>query len=480
MTLIICLSWAFTSLSNVRELEESDLPELLKKSTHSGLAASKAKESLSQFQSESFSNQYDPLGFIDGSYESHTGNWNQINPNGKPSPLINTTVGVRKKLAYGAQIEGSFNQYKNMVNILGNRSSIYGFIPQISVSLNLWKNLAGSFDQNQKAQLETQIKIANLESQVRKSLLLNQARILFWEIAGVDKRMSIVKKMQEASHTQERLAKQRQAMSIADAGELALYSSQSAERHARLLNLEYQRSALVEALSQVIPSLEGKEIVIASGKVDAVSEQVFACTKIIKSHPKAPIKFSIYEGLIKLLEEKLTFDQQLNKSYLQGDLSLTGVYSRTGSEGQYADAVSDSWDSNRNTSKLFLNFSYPLGERQKAYDYKQAADMLGFQSQKSDWELRLAAKHQHMLKSVDYLLQAVQAQKMNAQYLRTSLKSVEKKYAQARLDVYQLIGEQERSLSNDLAMIDTQLQIVKAVLEYLSLFSEFPCKFNQL
>ena len=70
--------------------------------------------------------------------------------------------------------------------------------------------------------------------------------------------------------------------------------------------------------------------------------------------------------------------------------------------------------------------------------------------------------------------------KTNTTRNKDSLKSVEKKYAQARLDVYQLIGEQERSLNNDLAMVDTQLQIVKAVLEYLSLFSEFPCEFNQI
>ena len=476
----ISIFWTFAILTHGVELKESDLPELLGKSPHSSLSASEAKKTLSQFQTESFSNQYDPLGFIDGSYENHTGDWSQISPGGKPSPMLNAAVGVRQNLGYGVQFEGSLHQYKSTVSLAGNRLSSHGFIPQLSVKLDLWKNLAGTFEQSQQAQLQAQTKIAELESRIQKKLLLNQARVLFWEIAGVDKRMTIVKKMQVASRTQEKLAKERQAMSIADAGELALYSSQSAERRARLLSLEYQRSSLTEALSQLIPDLEGKEIGIAPGKVDAIGDQVLACTAAIKSHSKVPLTYSPYHQLIKLLEEKLAHDQKLNKAQLQGDLSLTGIYSRNGNKEDYADALKDSWDSDRSSSKLLLNFTYPLGNRQKAYDYKQAADKLGFQAKKSNWEQSLSSKHSHMLKSIDYLLQAVQTQKQNAEFLTTSLKSVEKKYAQARLDVYQLIGEQERSLSNDLAMIDTKLQIVKAVLEYLSLFSEFPCKFGGL
>ena len=207
---------------------------------------------------------------------------------------------------------------------------------------------------------------------------------------------------------------------------------------------------------------------------------MIACSQAIKNYPKAPTKFSPYHKLIKLLEDKLSHERELNQAHLKGELSLSATYSKTGSGEQYSETFKDSWESNRSSRKLLLNFSYPLGNKQTAYDHKQAADNFSFQSQKSQWEQSLNAKHKHMLVSFDYLVQAVQTQKMNTQFLYRSLKSVEKKYAQARLDVYQLIGEQERSLNNDLAMVDTQLQIVKAVLEYLSLFSEFPCEFNQI
>jgi hypothetical protein len=55
-----------------------------------------------------------------------------------------------------------------------------------------------------------------------------------------------------------------------------------------------------------------------------------------------------------------------------------------------------------------------------------------------------------------------------------------KKYVQARASVNDLVQDQDALLNSELATIDTQLQILNVLFDYLAIFTETPCSFNRI
>jgi hypothetical protein len=55
-----------------------------------------------------------------------------------------------------------------------------------------------------------------------------------------------------------------------------------------------------------------------------------------------------------------------------------------------------------------------------------------------------------------------------------------KKYQQARVSINDLIQDQDALLRADLLTIETQLQVLNAVFDYLAIYTETPCAFNRI
>jgi hypothetical protein len=85
-----------------------------------------------------------------------------------------------------------------------------------------------------------------------------------------------------------------------------------------------------------------------------------------------------------------------------------------------------------------------------------------------------------MTKSLALLNQGLQSQEANSENLKISYKEMERKFQQGRVPVATLISEQDALFQSELQEISFRKQIAHLLLDYLSVFSSFPCQWNQL
>jgi hypothetical protein len=55
-----------------------------------------------------------------------------------------------------------------------------------------------------------------------------------------------------------------------------------------------------------------------------------------------------------------------------------------------------------------------------------------------------------------------------------------RKYEQARVSINDLIFDQDALLRSELTTIETQLQILNVLFDYLAIYTETPCGFNRI
>ena len=93
---------------------------------------------------------------------------------------------------------------------------------------------------------------------------------------------------------------------------------------------------------------------------------------------------------------------------------------------------------------------------------------------------KIKTYHKQINQQITLLQMVFQNQKVNSEKLEISLRTTKTKYNQARIDVYNLINDQDAYLQSQLAEIDTKLAVVTTLLDYLAVFTELPCEFNRI
>ena len=74
----------------------------------------------------------------------------------------------------------------------------------------------------------------------------------------------------------------------------------------------------------------------------------------------------------------------------------------------------------------------------------------------------------------------IKNQNINTQQLEKRLKFMRKKYEQARASVNDLIQDQDALLNSELTTINTRLQILNVLFDYLVIYTDTPCEFNRI
>src|SRR5690606_11404937 len=83
--------------------------------------------------------------------------------------------------------------------------------------------------------------------------------------------------------------------------------------------------------------------------------------------------------------------------------------------------------------------------------------------------------HQQLVKSIGLLTDVIESQKVSSEQLGKRLRLMKKKYEQARVSVNDLVNDQDALLNSELTTIDTQLQILNTLFDYLVVYTETPC-----
>lgn len=360
---------------------------------------------------------------------------------------------------------------------------------QLTVNIDLWKNFLGSItDTNleaqklklEKAKLEKEIAIKGFEIGIRK---------LYWALIANNEAIKINSELLSAAEKQAEDARKRLANSVSDKSEVARYESQVSSRRSSLIYQQYQRENLIKQLKELLPELNIKEIEIGKYDLSRTIVDVLECTNVIGSNKDVPYQYTKLEEISNLLGQIQTKEMKIAEREDNMDINLSLGYQIRGVDspaqgsgaGSLQGSIDDFQDNDRSGYQVGLNVSIPFGS-----SAKNAKDLNVLIAQKKNSaeiekiKAQLTASHKQLSKSINLLTNVIRNQKENSKQLNIRLKDMKKKYNQARISVNDLINDQDALLNSDLSVVQTQLEVVYSIFDYLNIFTETPCAFNRI
>jgi hypothetical protein len=395
-------------------------------------------------------------------------------------------LGVRKSFAYGlnAAIGASVDQRSGSSPTFSqNRATTTTAVARLT--LDLWKDLLGRTTHSNLQSAELGSQRAKIQREIGRKATNLTLRRTYWAIVGNELSTKITTELLGHAEKQSSESRKRQANFVADEGEVARYEGQAASRRSSLMALKYQRDKLERVLKEMIPSLAGQQIVLNPVDVEGPIQQVLACTATIASQSTTPLEFTPIDELISLLRQEKGLRLKVAATTSDIDLKLnaqarvTGVDRGTPQRGSPSGAINDINDNDRKGHSISLDLVVPLGgARSDQEDVKKMLEEKRFDAEIGSLEARLQSTHEQIKNSIPLIMQVLKNQRENAGWLRKRTASEQRKFAQARVSVVNLINDQDALLSSELDVISSQLNVMNLLLDYLAIFTDTPCDFN--
>jgi len=406
------------------------------------------------------------------------------------SPVKNAKVGVRQSYRGGVDLSASFGvDQRSASSIGGSFKDVSSSHLRLDLTVDLWKNLFGRLDKAQSLSADYTIKRAELEKDIQHKTFLISLRRTYWSLVANNEQIKVYEGLKKISQEQLGDARKRFSAGVTDDGEVARYDAQVSSRQGSLLYYQYQREILLKQLKSLLPALQGKEVTLADYNVPKMIDTVLACTAVIASQKTVPYDFTRYDEVSSLLRKTQKEQEKLATSYDDVDLKFVGALVTTGTSskdngsgvnrGSYGGAIDDWQNNNRGGYAAGLQVVVPLGKGET----KKTQEVLAqkrFNSQINKNEADIAVTHQQLVRIIGILNDVVKAQKENTTALERRLKVQNRKFREARVSVNDLILDQDALLNSNLTTINTQLEIINTIFDYLVVFTETPCEFNRI
>ncbi len=394
------------------------------------------------------------------------------------SPTSAFSVGVTKVTQKGMKFGvSSFNE--QYTNDYVNKGATTGFA--LTASVDLYKDFLGKLTQGQLESLSYGTEKAEIEKGIQIKSFTIGLRKLYWSLVANQEALLISKSLLISSEKQVVDAQRRFKNNIADSGEVARYKSQVAARKATIIELQYERESLVQNLKELLPEISAHDVTLSRYNLDKTVSDVLACTALIQSKQHVPMEFTFYDEVLDKVKKQFKSQQRVTNSYSDWDIKFSSEYKRLGKDvGGYSNSYDKLSDDGRNAYALGLSVVIPLGsEKKDTEDVQRLLDKKRFIAEQEEIVGKLNAYHTQVVRSITLLQQVVKNQQENSFYLAKSLKVAKKKYNQARISVSQLVTDQDALLQSNLNEIQTKLQVVTTLLDYLAVYTETPCKLNK-
>lgn len=436
--------------------------------------------------------RYAPEAFAGGSYAEN---------NARPiiqfipifSPIKQAHVGLRKRFKKGINTELQLSTIQQSANssTSGKYTDVTTNVLSFTVQMDLWKDLFGRFSEGRLQENELTAKKAKIEEEISGKALEISARRYFWSLVANTEQLKISARLLKTSEEQLKDSRVRLSKSIGDKGDVARYEAQVAERKGQVVLFTYQRESLLRSLKTLLPSLNDKDVEIHDYDIDSTIKSVSECSMVITSATNVPWDYTRYDEVVNILKEQRNISRTLNDRYSDIDLKLYGTVKSTGVgsdqlsatqyRGSYGDAFKDMDQNNRSGYEAGVNLTIPLGSAQEEtkktrtiYDEERLkAQIDGFDSQ-------IMSTHSQLSKSMGLIGEVILIQRLGTDALQRRMKVVREKYSQARVSVNDLILDQDALLNSELSTIDSQLQAVNILFDYLMVFTDTPCEFNRI
>ncbi len=410
-------------------------------------------------------------------------------------PIFKTSnqyeVGLKKNTMYGVSVDlsQSVDTRSGDSETGSTYNDIHTTIYELGMNISLWKDFLGiNSRRNFKNLQELELQSKKEELISRKIVGLNFRKI-YWALVANQEKTEITNSLLKTSLKQAKDAKRRQASSVSDKAEVAIFESKVSQRKGQLLYLKHEKELLLKNLRELFPELNNKELALASYNKQGATAEILACSGKILVDSSIPFEKSEYNNVVELLKSQKNRQSKIDQNHDDIDLNLQLKYQQKGLssnsddntnfEGDYTDSLDDLSDNDRSGMSAALSLVIPLGKTAKTTkELQEKINEKRYYSQITFLKNQLVSTHTQVRRSMGILAEVIEAQKKNSKQLNIRVKEMKKKYSQARIPEYALFQDQEALLQSDILIIDTQLQIINTLLDYYSVFQNYPCKFN--
>lgn len=409
------------------------------------------------------------------------------------SPIKQAQLGVRQTFKHGVSTSASVitDQRSSSTSALaGHFKDATTTTMSFTVQLDVWKNLFGRLSKAKLDSAQLDSKRAKLEKEIQTKTFQISLRRLYWSLVANNEALKISEALLDTAQTQAKDAALRLRNAVADADEVARYKAQVAARQGSVLFLKYQKETFLKQLRNLLPELGTNEITLGDYNIDKTMTEVLACTSTIASQKSVPYDFTKYDEVVGLLRKIRANNATINSRYSDADVSLFGTVKATGvsSEeaaparyrGSFGGSIDDIEEQNRTGYEVGVNFTMPIGSvKDNTKKVKELYDEKRLLASINGTEAQVVNTHIQLVKSINLLTEVITSQRTSSRELGKRLVGMKRKYEQARVSVNDLVMDQDAFLNSELTTIDTQLQILNTIFDYLVVYTETPCVFNR-
>lgn len=408
------------------------------------------------------------------------------------SPLQQAQVGVRQNLKHGFTAQAAVSTDQRSATTPNSKyRDVTTTSLNFTLQMDLWRDLLGRIS---KARLETaqlESKRAKLEQDIQTKSFYISLRRIYWSLVATIESIRISEEMLKISEKQLAEAKNRFRNSVAEADEVARNEAQVASKKATILFYQYQKENYLKQIKILLPELSAAELVVSQYDFSKTATEMTAYTATIAQESKIPYHFTNYDEVTELIRQVKSQTVNLNSRYDDPDVKLFGTVKNTGvaSEknaagnynGSFDDSVDDMRSNNRTGYEVGLQVTIPLGSaRKETQKTKELYDEKRLSASIAATDAQVINTHQQLVKTITLLNEVVRSQKISTKELEKRLFFMERKYQQARVSINDLIQDQDALLRSSLVTVESQLQVLNVLFDYLAIYTETPCNFNRI
>ncbi len=451
---------------------EADLIKLAQGETPSRLA-NDAAVLAPQVGSAQFNDRFSPELY---SNLSHSINREKSTLQPTINDMTNLAVGVRQALPQGMQLSGElFTVQQNMENGPLEESTRTGI--RATAKVDLWKNRFGKVDKTQDEFNQSQVKTAEVNKKISDHGFVVDVRKVYWSLVNNRLNSAIRLQLIETSKRQLEWVQNQRRQYIADEADVARYESLVETQSAALLNLSYQKEALIAQLKALLPSLNGKDFDIVMPDVEKAKAQVLDCIAAIEK--SANSSQSSYSDLIQQRSDSFQLQSKIDDVYDSPHLAFFTSGEVNGLDNGYDNSFETAASEPMPKITLGLEFSMPLGSRkEKSKEYLKALHKLQLQAQNDSQKALLDSQITRTLQLIKVLQQSFEVQKRSQAINERQLKLSKKRFEQAREPLAIIINDEIALLNSKINSVNIQSQVIATVLDHIKLFDKLDCSFN--
>lgn len=354
-------------------------------------------------------------------------------------------------------------------------SSLY-----LNLEMSLLQNLLGHLDDAKLDAVLQNNKLNELQSEVEKLALVQNVRMIFWAIVANNQYIEVNEKLIQTSRDQLELLKRMSRRSAAEDSDVSQAAATLSERLSNLEKAKLEKMNLENSLRQLVPGIDFNKQSIIVSDLDESVEMAKPCFQSPMSLDQTR-KLSSYTKINELLFLSKEINLKAVKAKELTDLKLIVSLEGNGNAEDTSESIRNSYNFDQRTNTIGLVLTIPIGSEEDRFIQRERAIIENDHSRKIS----------ELSNSIDNTLSTTNKLEKNLSAIMAHSKEAEKNYRQAygahrqkfekgRINYLDLLNYENVYVASQLAVIESKYNYIKNALEFLSVFDQSSCAFNQL